>query len=635
MLAIREGERDARWNFNLADGTPSDAPGGIGAAVSVSYSFPLTDAAYNTLPGFAPFDSALQQATRAILAQIEAVANIDFVEVPSGGEIAFRTLSDVADSPYGLPLPAWSYALNIGDGSIALTNPDPLESGGDVWLGTSGGGWTAAGLQPGGWRYQTLLAEICHALGLDDPGSGNLYLEQTLQNQANTAVSHHHANTLLLSVTGGPGAWFQHFDGISASMPMLFDIEALQYLYGANTRTNAGNNTYQWGAGAEFLATIWDGGGIDTVDASNQAYKCVIQLGAGQHSSIGLRVGDAQIKEGLGIPLAYDQPLPADIYDGSNNLAIARGVVIEHANGGRAGDSITGNSAANRLNGNGGNDALRGLSGNDTLDGGAGDDNMVGGTGNDTYWVSQAGDRVTEAVGGGLDVVYSRLTSYTLAAEVEEGRILLETAANLSGNALSNVIHAGIGSNVMAGGAGIDTLSYQFGSAGTGVRVSLGVTAAQATGGSGTDTVSAFENLTGSNLSDRLTGNTGANVIQGLLGNDTLAGGLGRDRLHGGAGNDVFDFDSIAETAATAASADAIADFVRGQDRIDVTAIDANAATAGDDAFTFIGSAAFTTAGQLRLSSGIVYGNTDADLEAEFAIEMTGVSFMRATDFLL
>jgi Ca2+-binding RTX toxin-like protein len=64
------------------------------------------------------------------------------------------------------------------------------------------------------------------------------------------------------------------------------------------------------------------------------------------------------------------------------------------------------------------------------------------------------------------------------------------------------------------GGSGIDTVSYAYGLAGTsGVTVSLAVGTAQATGGSGSDTLTSIENLIGSAYADRLTGNTGANSL--------------------------------------------------------------------------------------------------------------------------
>jgi Ca2+-binding RTX toxin-like protein len=63
------------------------------------------------------------------------------------------------------------------------------------------------------------------------------------------------------------------------------------------------------------------------------------------------------------------------------------------------------------------------------------------------------------------------LSSYTLGTNVENGRILTTSAANLTGNSLNNVLYAGVGNNVLNGGTGIDTVSYAYGVTGpTGVR---------------------------------------------------------------------------------------------------------------------------------------------------------------------
>jgi Ca2+-binding RTX toxin-like protein len=72
------------------------------------------------------------------------------------------------------------------------------------------------------------------------------------------------------------------------------------------------------------------------------------------------------------------------------------------------------------------------------------------------------------------------------------------------------------------------------------VTVSLAITTAQNTGGAGTDSVSRFENLTGSAYADTLIGSTGNNVISGGGGNDSLNGANGRDTLDGGSGADTM-----------------------------------------------------------------------------------------------
>ncbi|WP_295578622.1 CARDB domain-containing protein, partial [uncultured Lamprocystis sp.] len=173
--------------------------------------------------------------------------------------------------------------------------------------------------------------------------------------------------------------------------------------------------------------------------------------------------------------------------------------------------------------GGAGNDTLGGLGGLSAPVGSV----LIGGLGNDNYRVDHADDQVIELGGGGTDTVNSYLANHTTFANVENVRILATGAANLTGNALNNILYAGVGNNVIDGGGGTDTADYRY--AASAVTVSLAVITAQATGGSGSDTLTNIENLTGSRFNDRLTGNSAANVLDGGLGNDTLSGGAGAD----------------------------------------------------------------------------------------------------------
>ena len=88
----------------------------------------------------------------------------------------------------------------------------------------------------------------------------------------------------------------------------------------------------------------------------------------------------------------------------------------------------------------------------------------------------------------------------------------------------------------------------------------------------------------------------------------------------------------------TAASRDTLA-FTSG-DRIDLSFIDAIAGTSANDAFTFIGSAAFSnTAGELRASQSgaqwIVEGDVNGDGTADLVIAVTGAATLAAGDFVV
>lgn len=146
------------------------------------------------------------------------------------------------------------------------------------------------------------------------------------------------------------------------------------------------------------------------------------------------------------------------------------------------------------------------------------------------------------------------------------------------------------------------------------------------------------DDLWGGDGDDDLYGGTGDDQLSGGNGNDDFFAGFGKDVLTGGAGSDVYKYLSIGEFGAGAATRDVITDFSAG-DKIDLSAIDAMAGYRANDAFKFVGSGAdlnlSNANGALWFENGVLYGSTDRDLAAEFQIELTGVTSVAATDFVL
>lgn len=122
-------------------------------------------------------------------------------------------------------------------------------------------------------------------------------------------------------------------------------------------------------------------------------------------------------------------------------------------------------------------------------------------------------------------------------------------------------------------------------------------------------------------------GGAGDDIIIGFTGTERIDGGAGLDLLTGGGGNDVFLFGE-GDTTAGPQGADRITDFSPG-DTIDLSAIDADANTPGDQAFTLIGTAGFSdAAGELRIRSNgantFITADTDGDAQADLTIVLKG-----------
>jgi Ca2+-binding RTX toxin-like protein len=166
----------------------------------------------------------------------------------------------------------------------------------------------------------------------------------------------------------------------------------------------------------------------------------------------------------------------------------------------------------------------------------------------------------------------------------------------------NDLIYGGAGTDMLFGGAGADRLFSESGN----------------------------DSLYGEAGNDRLDGGAGNDRLLGGTGSDRITGGSGTDVVYGGTGADVFVFNTIADFAAYNAALnppfDTIKDFTHDQgDVIDLSRIDANAALAGNQAFQFIGDAAFAanSPGTVRVTAlpypfvYMVELNTNNDAKAE------------------
>jgi Ca2+-binding RTX toxin-like protein len=422
-----------------------------------------------------------------------AVANLNFT-------LTTDTLFNVGDMRFG------GYRLMDDKTAAWAYFPANTPVAGDVWIGPQ---TNMPNPDKGSYDYMTFVHEIGHALGLKHPfdasATNKTLLDPTLDDVHFTVMSYN-SNYSYQPTT-----------------PMVLDIIAIQSLYGANMAWQAGDTVYKWAANQSIFETIWDGGGNDTIDGSNQLAPVSINLNEGAYSQIGKAFIDYNNQTAI-----------------NDGLAIAYGAKIENAIGSAFNDILIGNAL------------------NNTLDGGAGADTMSGGDGVDTYYVDNIGDVVieTDASLTALDRVFSTI-DYTLGTNVEN-LILIGNAINgtgnerdnrITGNALDNTLDGGLGADTMIGGDGVDT--YYVDNVGDIViETDASLTALDRVFASIDYTLGAnVENLiltgnanltgTGNSVSNRITGNDGDNVLDGGVGTDTLIGGLG---------NDTYIVDNIGDT---------------------------------------------------------------------------------------
>ncbi|MEM1162002.1 MAG: calcium-binding protein, partial [Pseudomonadota bacterium] len=371
---------------------------------------------------------------------------------------------------------------------------------------------------------------------------------------------------------------------------------------------------------------------------------------------------------------------------------------IENIISADVGDRITGDGAANTLNGAGGDDTIFGGAGddalfgggeNDTLNGGDGADSLDGGEGIDAVSYADAASEVTASLSEGAGLGGAAFGDMYQSIENLIGSGFDDT---LSGDGAANTIEGGAGNDQISGFAGADTLkggagddqisggseddlmfggeggdsfdgglgidTVSFGEATARVQADLRGSTAQA-GEAIDDSFTDVENLTGSAFNDTLRGDNETNILRGgngidrlfgqggddtlfgEAGNDLLYGNSGADVMTGGAGDTRYIYFDVSDSRAGAGLRDTITDFnADGTDRLELFRIDADETTGGNQAFTFIGTAAFSnSAGELRIGeedgNSVLQADVDGDGGSDFEIAFEGIVTVVEADILL
>ncbi|MEN2990333.1 calcium-binding protein [Tistrella sp. BH-R2-4] len=307
-------------------------------------------------------------------------------------------------------------------------------------------------------------------------------------------------------------------------------------------------------------------------------------------------------------------------------------ISIEAVNGSHFNDLIEGDAASNTLAGFGGDDVLRGRGGADTFDGGDGFDTVS--------YTDAAGGVIADLILGGTagDAASDRFIAIEAINGSHHDDLLTGNAGDntLAGFGGDDVLRGRGGADKLDGGDGIDTVSYAGATEALRVDLSTGI---GMLGDAEGDRYIAIEAVDGGNAADLISGTDDMNLLNGFRGNDALRGRGGADSLSGGAGADRFVYEAVTDSIMTAR--DRIIDFSGAEgDRVDLSLIDARPDTAGNDAFSFVGTGGYTgVGGQVRVATysiGIMaLADIDGDRRTDFAVALEGVFSLTDGDFIL
>ena len=386
----------------------------------------------------------------------------------------------------------------------------------------------------------------------------------------------------------------------------------------------AGSDTLHGGASADWL----DGG-----TGSDRMYG-----GLGDDTYLVDNVGDI-VSEGEFSGGGYDAVLSTISYTLRLNIEFLYLTGSANLNGTGNGtrNDIFGNAGANRLTGLGGDDYLEGGNGNDVLQGGPGADMLVGGRGLDTASYAASPGAVSVGLSSSVDGSDARGDELNGIENLIGSRYsdILEgddSANTLSGGSGNDWFWGYAGADRINGGPGYDEILYASSPTAVNINLNTGmVSGGHATG----DILTSIEDVLSSPFNDVIIGNEVANLMILRTGNDTVTGNGAPDTLYGNSGQDTFRYLNTKDSNSTSGT-DYIGDFAKVEDKIDLSAIDANTVVAGNQAFSFASGATVASVGIVTYDpDGWVYAANDTVAGWDLVIRTGANLALGGSDFLL
>ena len=497
------------------------------------------DRVFDWLPPTATMASASSFILNEMFA---AVSGLTFTRLADGDTSADLTIGRALAVPDDFETAYAYYPSGPGDGLS-----------GDSWFSTNydrdGVASRLDAPKLGGYNWLTYVHEFGHNMGLkhghETDGVGGTAMNFDRDSMEFSVMTYR--GYVGASTEAG---YLNEQWGFAQSL-MMYDIAALQVMYGANFAENGTDSVYTFSTktgemfvngvgegtpgGNRIFRTVWDGNGIDTYDLSNYTSNLSIDLNPGAWSVFS-SVQLANLGKGN---YARGNLFNALQYDGDVRS------LIENAIGGSGKDRILGNDANNTLTGNGGADTINGGNGIDTA-------RYASSTAGVTVNLGDARAETGGHAKGDVLISIENIIGSNFADSLTGDAVdnLLQGLGGadrlfggagadiLEGGAGEDMLYGGLGPDILNGGEGFDLARYD--DAAWGDLVINMANPNNSTGPATGDSYLGIEGVVGGLGNDAITGDANDNQLSGLAGNDVLDGGIGNDRLYGGLGADTL-----------------------------------------------------------------------------------------------